>query len=152
MEQQYVIQAYSLLCAARFRLSKKWLSATFSSFSGFASRISSRAAKPERYENLKVFIRSDVHAVRAGIKLKGLPPLKNPAFFRQAKAYSLLCAARLFALYLFKVCIKVYLPCGGQLVKFYDVCHTLLVYVLYHAVAHYVVAHPVAHVQPLLPG
>ena len=30
---------------------------------------------------IKVFIRSDVHAVRAGIKLKGQPPLNNPRVF-----------------------------------------------------------------------
>ena len=62
-------------------MSKKWLNATFLSFTGFASRIRSRAAKPARYENLKVFIRSDVHDVRAGIKLKGQPPLNNPRVF-----------------------------------------------------------------------
>ena len=67
------------------RVSKKWLNATFLSFTGFASRIRSRAAKPAKYENLWVFIRSDVHAVRAGIKLKGRPPLNNPGVFRQAE-------------------------------------------------------------------
>ena len=41
--------------------------------------------KQLKYENLKVFIRSDVHAVRAGIKLKGQPPLNNPRLFRQAE-------------------------------------------------------------------
>ena len=65
-------------------VSKKWLNATFSSFTGFASRISSRAAKPARYENLWVFIRSDVCAVRAGIKLKGQAYLNNPMVYRQA--------------------------------------------------------------------
>ena len=35
------------------------------------------------YENLKVFILSVVHAVRAGIKLKGQPPLNNPRVYRQ---------------------------------------------------------------------
>ena len=62
-----------LLCPL-LRVSKKWLNATFLSFSGFASRIRSRAAKPAKYENLKVFIRSDVHAVRAGISLRGSAP------------------------------------------------------------------------------
>ena len=41
--------------------------------------------KKLKYENLKVFIRSDVHAVRAGIKLNGQPPLNNPRVFRQAE-------------------------------------------------------------------
>ena len=61
-------------------MSKKWLNATFSSFHGFCLSHSLPAAKPAKYENPKVFIRSDVHAVRAGIKLKGLPPLNNPGF------------------------------------------------------------------------
>ena len=56
----------------------------FEFFSCFASRIRSRAAKPARYENLEVFIRSDVHAVIAGIKLKGQAPLNNPRVFRHA--------------------------------------------------------------------
>ena len=37
--------------------------------------------KQLKYENLKVFIRSDVPAVRAGIKLNGQPPLNNPRVF-----------------------------------------------------------------------
>ena len=41
--------------------------------------------KQLKYENLWAFIRSDVHAVRAGIKLKGQPPLNNPRVFRQAE-------------------------------------------------------------------
>ena len=68
------------------RVSKKWLQATFLNFTGFASRISSRAAKVARYENLWVLIRSDAHAARAGIKLKGRPPLNNPRVYRQAEA------------------------------------------------------------------
>ena len=67
-------------------MSKKWLNATFLSFTGFASRIRSRAAKVARYENLWVFIRSDVHAVRAGIKLKGQPPLNNPKVYRHSES------------------------------------------------------------------
>ena len=63
-------------------MSKKWLNATFLSFTGFASRIRSRAAKVAKYENLWGFIRSDAHVVRAGIKLKGQPPLNNPRAFR----------------------------------------------------------------------
>ena len=46
----------------------------FEFFAGFASGIRSRAAKPAKYENLKGFIRSDVHAVRAGISLRGSAP------------------------------------------------------------------------------
>ena len=65
------------------RVSKKWLNATFSSFHGFCLSHSLPAAKPAKYENPKVFIRSDVHAVRAGIKLKGQPPLNNPRFYQQ---------------------------------------------------------------------
>ena len=42
--------------------------------------------KQLKYENLWAFIRSDVHAVRAGIKLKGQPPLNNPGVYRQAAA------------------------------------------------------------------
>ena len=34
---------------------------------------------------IKVFIRYDVHAVRAGIKLKGQSPLNNPRVYRQAE-------------------------------------------------------------------
>ena len=60
-------------------MSKKWLFATFSRITGFASRTCSRAANPEKYENLWVFIRFDAPVVKAGIKLKGLPPLNNPA-------------------------------------------------------------------------
>ena len=65
-------------------MSKKWLNATFGIFTGFAYRSRSRAAKPARHENLEVFIRSDVHAVIAGIKLKGQAPLNNPRVFRHA--------------------------------------------------------------------
>ncbi len=71
------------------RVSKKWLQATFLNFTGFASCISSRAAKVARYENLWVFIRSDVHAVKAGTKLKELPPLNNPGVFRQVESGAL---------------------------------------------------------------
>ena len=58
---------------------KKWLNATFSSFHGFCLPLP--GGKSRRYENLWVFIRSDVHAVKAGIKLKGQPPLNNPSVF-----------------------------------------------------------------------
>ena len=56
--------------AVPFRISKKRLSAAFSKTTGFGSRLCSRAANPKKYENQMVFIRSDVHAVRAGIKFK----------------------------------------------------------------------------------
>ena len=69
-----------------FRVSKKWLNATFLSFTGFASRIRSRAAKPAKYENLWVFIRSDAHVVRAGLNIRGCGPLSTPGFFDRLKA------------------------------------------------------------------
>ena len=62
-------------------MSKKWLNATFLSFTGFASRIRSRAAKSAKYENLWVFIRSDAHVVRAGLNIRGCGPLSTPRFF-----------------------------------------------------------------------
>ena len=68
------------------RLSKKWLNATFLSFTDFASRIRSRAAKPAKYENLWAFIRFDVHAVKAGISLRGSRPLTTPWFIDSLKA------------------------------------------------------------------
>ena len=67
--------------AACLRVSKKWLNATFLTLC----------------ENLKVFIRSDVHAVRAGICLRGSRPLTTPGVFRQAAVFyvfSALCAGR----------------------------------------------------------
>ena len=63
------------------RVSKKWLNATFLSFTGFASRIRSRAAKSAKYENLWVFIRYDAHVVRAGLNIRGCGPLSTPGFF-----------------------------------------------------------------------
>ena len=83
-------------------MSKKWLNATFLSFTGFASRIRSRAAKSAKYENLWVFIRSDAHppgglllplrgnspcVVKAGINLRGCGPLTTPWVFLQAKKW-----------------------------------------------------------------
>ena len=62
-------------------MSKKWLNATFLSFTGFASRIRSRAAKSAKYENLWVFIRSDAHVVRAGLNIRGYGPLSTLGFF-----------------------------------------------------------------------
>ena len=50
----------------------------FEFFSCFASRIRSRAAKPAKYENLRVFIRLDAHVVKAGINLRGCGPLTTP--------------------------------------------------------------------------
>ena len=63
------------------RVSKKWLNATFLSFTDFASRIRSRAAKSAKYENLWVFIRSDAHVVRAGLNIRGCGPLSTLGFF-----------------------------------------------------------------------
>ena len=76
---------------SRSRVSKKWLNATFLSFTGFASRIRSRAVKPAKYENLWVFIRSDAHVVRAGLNIRGCGPLSTPGFFdsREREAYHL---------------------------------------------------------------
>ena len=68
-----------------FRVSKKWLNATFLSFTGFASRIRSRAAKSAKYENLWVFIRSDAHVVRAGLNIRGCGPLSTLGFFDRLK-------------------------------------------------------------------
>ena len=85
-------------------MSKKWLNATFLSFTGFASRIRSRAAKSAKYENLWVFIRSDAHppgglllplrgnspcVVRAGLNIRGYGPLSTLGFFYRLKAPSL---------------------------------------------------------------
>ena len=67
-------------------MSKKWLNATFLSFTGFASRIRSRAAKSAKYENLWVFIRSDAHVVRAGLNIRGCGPLSTPGFFDRLRA------------------------------------------------------------------
>ena len=53
----------------------------FRAFTGFASRIRSRAAKPATYENLWGFIRSDAHVVRAGWNIRGCGPLSTPGFF-----------------------------------------------------------------------
>ena len=53
----------------------------FEFFSCFASRIRSRAAKPAKYENLRVFIRFNAHVVKAGINLRGCGPLTTPRFF-----------------------------------------------------------------------
>ena len=67
-------------------MSKKWLNATFLSFTGFASRIRSRAAKSAKYENLWVFIRSDAHVVRAGLNIRGCGPLSTLGFFDRLRA------------------------------------------------------------------
>ena len=71
---------------AALRVSKKWLNATFLNFTGFASRIRSRAAKSAKYENLWVFIRSDAHVVRAGLNIRGCGPLSTLGFFDRLKA------------------------------------------------------------------
>ena len=72
------------------RVSKKWLNATFSSFHGFCLSHSLPAAKPAKYENLKVFIRSDVHAVKAGIKFKRQLPINNPKVFDRLRSINAL--------------------------------------------------------------
>ena len=69
-------------------MSKKWRSATFLSFTGFASRIRSRAAKPAKNENLWVFIRSDAHVVRAGLNIRGCGPLSTPGFIDRLRKVS----------------------------------------------------------------
>ena len=74
-----------------FRMSKKWLNATFLSFTGLASRSRSRAAKPAKYENLWVFIRSDAHVVRAGLNIRGCGPLSTPGFFDRLKTRLMPC-------------------------------------------------------------
>ena len=53
----------------------------FRVFTGFASRIRSRAAKPATYENLWVFLRSDALVVRAGWNIRGCNPLSTPGLF-----------------------------------------------------------------------
>ena len=74
-------------------MSKKWLNATFLSFTGFASRIRYRAAKSAKYENLWVFIRSDAHVVRAGLNIRGCRPLSTLGFFDRLSAADKISAA-----------------------------------------------------------
>ena len=84
------------------RLSKKWLNATFLSVTDFASRIRSRAAKPAKYENLWVFIRSDAHVARAGLNIRGCGPLSTPGFFDRLRSPvwgSLLCMMLYFEIW-----------------------------------------------------
>ena len=57
----------------------------FRAFTGFASRIRSRAAKPAKNENLRVFLRSDALVVRAGWNIRGCGPLSTPGGFRQSQ-------------------------------------------------------------------
>ena len=80
-------------------MSKKWLNATFLSFTGFASRIRSRAAKSAKYENLWVFIRSDAHVVRAGLNIRGCGPLSTPGFFDRLALSLFLLYALLLEIY-----------------------------------------------------
>jgi len=81
----FIHKAVPALWRGLLRVSKKWLNATFLSFTGFASRIRSRAAKSAKYENLWVFIRSDAHVVRAGLNIRGCGPLSTPGFFDSLK-------------------------------------------------------------------
>ncbi len=59
----------------------------FRAFTGFASRIRSRTAKPATYENLWVFIRSDAPVVRAGWNIRGCGPLSTPGFFDRLRTW-----------------------------------------------------------------
>ena len=69
----------------RHRVCRKSGCATFFEGSGFAYKASlCRAAKPVKYENLSVFIRSAVHAAGAGMKSRATA-LDNPRFFSAAK-------------------------------------------------------------------
>ena len=86
----FIHKAVPALWRGLLRVSKKWLNATFLSFTGFASRIRSRAAKSAKYENLWVFIRSDAHVVRAGLNIRGCDPLSTLGLFdklRQSSPY-----------------------------------------------------------------
>ena len=67
-------------------MSKKWLNATFSSFYGFCLSLTLPGGKTRKVRKPDVSIRSDVHAVRAGIKLKGQPLLNNPGFIDRLRA------------------------------------------------------------------
>ena len=82
-------------------MSKKWLNATFSSFYGFCLSLTLPGGKTRKVRKPDVSIRSDVHAVRAGIKLKGQPPLNNPGVYRQAECRK----RRLAALFIFYMII-----------------------------------------------
>ena len=101
----FIHKAVPAIWRGLLRVSKKWLNATFLSFTGFASRIRSRAAKSAKYENLWVFIRSDAHppgglllpqrgnspcVVRAGLNIRGCDPLSTLGLFdrlRQSSPY-----------------------------------------------------------------
>ena len=69
------------------RASKKCLVATFSSFYGFCLLLMLPGGKTRKVRKPDVSIRSDAHAVRAGIKLKGQPPLNNPGVFDRLILY-----------------------------------------------------------------
>ena len=56
------------------RVSKKW-HCHFFEVTAFPSRLKgSRAGNAEKYENLRVFIRSAVHAAGVGLKVNGCGP------------------------------------------------------------------------------
>ena len=63
-----------------FRVSKKWLNATFLSFFGFRLSHSLPGGKTRKVRKPKGFIRSDVHTVRAGLNIRGCGPLSTPGF------------------------------------------------------------------------
>ena len=56
------------------RVSKKSFRGLFEFYGFCLWHCCYRAAKPAGYENLTVFIRSDAHVVRAGLKVKGCGP------------------------------------------------------------------------------
>ena len=51
-------------------MSKKWLCATLLSFYGFCPSLTLTGSKARKIRKPEVFIRSDAHAVRAGISLR----------------------------------------------------------------------------------
>ena len=71
--------------AGAFRVSKKWLKTTFSSFCGFCLSHSFPSGKTRKVRKPPVFIRFDAHVVKAGINLRGCGPLTTPRFFDRLK-------------------------------------------------------------------
>ena len=69
-----------------FQSVKKVAERHFFEFYGFCLSHSLPGGKTERYENLKVFIRSDAHVVRAGLNIRGCGPLSTPGFFDRLRA------------------------------------------------------------------
>ena len=86
---------FNVQTSGSFRVSKKWLNATFSSFFHPVLAPMARSAPNAKNENLRVFIRSDAHppgglllplrgnspcVVRAGLNIRGCGPLSTPVF------------------------------------------------------------------------